>query len=50
MTFLKSRRREDGGFVEIAPMRRSGTNPTAAAVGLFQLLGQELTEELRRRG
>src|SRR5256886_5185531 len=39
--FVLSRRREDGGFVEIAPMRRSGTNPTAAAVGLFQLLEQD---------
>jgi geranylgeranyl transferase type-2 subunit beta len=37
--FLRSRRREDGGFVELAPMRRSGTNPTAAAVGIFQLTG-----------
>lgn len=36
--FAQSRRREDGGYVEIAPMRRSGTNPTAAAVGLFQLV------------
>ena len=35
--FTASRRREDGGFVEIAPMRRGGTNPTAAAVGLLQL-------------
>jgi geranylgeranyl transferase type-2 subunit beta len=39
--FIASRRREDGGFVEIAPMRRSGTNPTAAAVGLLQLLEQQ---------
>lgn len=31
--FLLSRRRDDGGFVEIAPMKRSGTNPTAAAIG-----------------
>jgi geranylgeranyl transferase type-2 subunit beta len=38
--FIASRRREDGGFVEIAPMRRSGTNPTAAAIGLLQLLEQ----------
>jgi geranylgeranyl transferase type-2 subunit beta len=38
-TFIQSRRREDGGYVEIAPMRRSGTNPTAAAVGVLQLLG-----------
>jgi geranylgeranyl transferase type-2 subunit beta len=37
--FVLSRRREDGGFVEIAPMRRSGTNPTAAAVGLLTLIG-----------
>ncbi len=36
--FLLSRRREDGGFVEIAPMRRSGTNPTAAAVGCWQMI------------
>jgi geranylgeranyl transferase type-2 subunit beta len=36
--FVQSRRREDGGYVEIAPMRRSGTNPTAAAVGVMQLL------------
>ncbi|HBI46548.1 MAG TPA: geranyl transferase [Planctomycetales bacterium] len=39
--FTASRRREDGGFVEIAPMRRGGTNPTAAAVGLLQLTGSE---------
>jgi geranylgeranyl transferase type-2 subunit beta len=38
--FVKSRRREDGGFVEIAPMRRSGTNPTAAAVGILQIAGE----------
>jgi geranylgeranyl transferase type-2 subunit beta len=36
--FIESRRREDGGFVEIAPMKRSGTNPTAAAVGVLQIL------------
>jgi geranylgeranyl transferase type-2 subunit beta len=39
LRFVASRRREDGGYVEIAPMRRSGTNPTAAAVGLLQLVG-----------
>jgi geranylgeranyl transferase type-2 subunit beta len=37
--FLAGRRRDDGGFVEVAPMRRSGTNPTAAAIGLLQLIG-----------
>jgi geranylgeranyl transferase type-2 subunit beta len=38
---VMSRRREDGGFVEIAPMRRGGTNPTAAAVGLLQMAAEE---------
>lgn len=36
--FLYDRQRDDGGFVEIAPMRRSGTNPTAAAVALLREL------------
>jgi geranylgeranyl transferase type-2 subunit beta len=36
--FAESRRREDGGYVEVAAMRRSGTNPTAAAIGLLHLL------------
>jgi geranylgeranyl transferase type-2 subunit beta len=48
--FVAGRRREDGGFVEVAPMRRGGTNPTAAAVGLLQLVGGEppaLTPEAR---
>lgn len=40
LTFVRSRQREDGGFVEIAPMRRGGTNPTAAAIGVMQILGQ----------
>ncbi|MCA9083831.1 MAG: geranyl transferase [Planctomycetaceae bacterium] len=38
--FLYDRQRDDGGFVEIAPMRRSGTNPTAAAVALLNKLGR----------
>jgi geranylgeranyl transferase type-2 subunit beta len=37
--FLYDRQRNDGGFVEIAPMKRSGTNPTAAAVALLKQLG-----------
>jgi geranylgeranyl transferase type-2 subunit beta len=41
--FARSRRREDGGYVEVAPMRRSGTNPTAASVGVLQLAGEPLT-------
>jgi len=36
--FVESRQRDDGGFVEITAMRRSGTNPTAAAVGILQLI------------
>jgi geranylgeranyl transferase type-2 subunit beta len=44
--FVASRRREDGGYVEIAPMRRGGTNPTAAAVGLLQIV-EALTPEVR---
>lgn len=38
VSFVLSRRREDGGFVEIAPMRKSGTNPTAAGVGVLQVV------------
>ena len=34
--FLLSRRRDDGGFVEIRQMKRSGTNPTAAAAVLLK--------------
>jgi len=36
--FVHGRQRDDGGFVEIAPMKRSGTNPTAAAIGTLQIL------------
>jgi geranylgeranyl transferase type-2 subunit beta len=38
--FILSQRRDDGGFVEIRPMRSSGTNPTAAAIGALKVLGQ----------
>src|SRR5262245_33412632 len=44
--FVKSRQRGDGGYVEISAMKRSGTNPTAAGVGLLQILG-ELDAEAR---
>lgn len=44
--FIGSRRREDGGFVEVGPMRRSGTNPTAAAIGLLKTL-EALQEDFR---
>ena len=39
--FLQTRSRPDGGFVELAPMRRSGTNTTAAAVAVRRILGLE---------
>lgn len=43
--FVQGRQREDGGFVEIAPMKRSGTNPTAAGVGLLQILEPDFFTE-----
>lgn len=48
--FIYDRQRDDGGFVEIAPMKNSGTNPTAAAVGLMKIIGgldRELCEDIR---
>jgi geranylgeranyl transferase type-2 subunit beta len=48
--FFYDRQRDDGGFVEIAPMRRSGTNPTAAAAASLDILGamdDELRQDLR---
>lgn len=47
--FVLSRQREDGGFVEVAPMKRSGTNPTAAAIGLLRILSalsQQVQEQV----
>jgi geranylgeranyl transferase type-2 subunit beta len=44
--FVASRRREDGGYVEMAPMRRGGTNPTAAAIGLLQIACAEMPDVL----
>lgn len=44
--FIYDRQRDDGGFVEIGPMKNSGTNPTAAAVGLMSVIGG-LDPELR---
>jgi len=37
---LLSRQQSDGGFVELPPMTRSGTNPTAAAVAVLRMTGQ----------
>ncbi len=39
VSFIRSRRRPDGGFVEISPMKTSGTNPTAAALVVLRILG-----------
>ena len=36
--FLRRQRREDGGFLEVRVAKRSGTNPTAAAIGAFRTL------------
>jgi geranylgeranyl transferase type-2 subunit beta len=36
---VRSRQRGDGGFVEMDRLPHSGTNPTAAAVGLLRILG-----------
>jgi geranylgeranyl transferase type-2 subunit beta len=46
IAFVNGRRRPDGGYVEIAAMKRSGTNPTAAGVGILQM-ADALTEEGR---
>jgi geranylgeranyl transferase type-2 subunit beta len=44
-SFVKSRKRPDGGIVEISAMKRSGTNPTAAGIGLLRILGTLEDEE-----
>jgi geranylgeranyl transferase type-2 subunit beta len=47
--FIRDRQRDDGGFVEIAPMKRSGTNPTAAAVAVLTLhstIGKNLRDDV----
>jgi geranylgeranyl transferase type-2 subunit beta len=46
--FVHARQRDDGGFVEIPAMRRSGANPTAAAIGTLHLI-QGLEASLPRR-
>ncbi len=43
--FVLNQHRDDGGFVEIRVMRRSGTNPTAAAIGTLRVLGQHHVDE-----
>ena len=46
--FIRSRQRADGGFVEMASMKRSGTNPTAAAIALLKIF-EALTPEICER-
>lgn len=45
--FIYDRQRDDGGFVEIGPMRRSGTNPTAAACAMLVEL-DAIDDEIRQ--
>ncbi|MBT5018271.1 MAG: terpene cyclase/mutase family protein [Planctomicrobium sp.] len=48
--FIYDRQRDDGGFVEIGPMRRSGTNPSAAACAILIELGavdDEIRDDIR---
>ncbi len=35
--FVRARQRNDGGFVEMSVMKRSGTNPSAAAIGILSI-------------
>lgn len=46
LAFLKSQLAEEGGFREIKVGKRAGTNPTAAAIATFKILGA-LDEETR---
>ncbi|GHT17021.1 beta-hydroxylase [Planctomycetales bacterium] len=39
---ILDRQRSDGGFVELLPLHRSGTNPTAACIGFLTLRDVEL--------
>lgn len=38
VSFLLKQRRDDGGFLEVRVAKRSGTNPTAAAIGALRTL------------
>jgi len=44
--FILKQERPGGGFVEIGVMRRSGTNPTAAAIGVLRVLQSQTGQEL----
>ena len=45
--FVRDRQRDDGGFVEIAAMKRSGTNPTAAAIGVL-ILHSSISDSMKQ--
>lgn len=45
---LLARQQPDGGFSELPEVRASGANPTAAAVGILQMLG-EMTPDVAAR-
>ncbi len=47
VNFLLGQRQSDGGFLEVRVAKRSGTNPTAAAVEALSSVGA-LTDEVRR--
>jgi len=49
VSFLYEQQRDDGGFVEISVMRRSGTNPTAAAIGGLLVLQRQVGQQLISR-
>lgn len=50
-SFVMSRSREDGGFVEYSPMRKSGTNPTAAGYGVLMAISKkELVQDIASKG
>ncbi|MCL2304953.1 MAG: geranyl transferase [Planctomycetaceae bacterium] len=46
--FLQRRQRSDGGFVELEPLKHSGTNPTVAGLGLLACLrNRSIADDMR---
>jgi len=48
--FILQQRQADGGFLEVRVGKRSGTNPTAAAIGALQVLNHLPTEVAQQAG
>ena len=48
VAFLLGQRREDGGFLEVRVAKRSGANPTAAAIGALRTLNA-LNEDVAKQ-